>query len=232
MLPHELARRGVADPELFPGYPYRDDALLLWAAIEGWVRDYLCIYYNDDAALVSDVELQAWYRDLVSSEGGGIGGLGEPGPDGETGLFTLAYLTEVVTMVIFTASVQHAAVNFPQKEIMSYTPAMPLATYSPPPTRVSGPLSANTALVDLPPLQMSFVQLLVGQLLGGVYFTRLGDYDRHQRAPWFGDPRVEPGLEAFQADLREVERTIGARNLARPCYEFLLPSRIPQSINI
>ncbi|MEM9457800.1 MAG: lipoxygenase family protein [Myxococcota bacterium] len=232
MLPNDLATRGVADKAKFPDYPYRDDAMPVWEAIKGWVRDYLSIYYNDDAAVTGDMELQAWYQDLVLPEGGGIKGLGELGPTGELGLRTLGYLVDVVTMVIFTSSAQHAAVNFPQHVIMSYTPAMPLAMYAPAPTQVSGPLSPDTALADLPPLQMALVQLLVGQLLGGVYFTRLGDYDRHQRAPWFGDPRVDAPLQAFQNKLREVEREIGARNLERPCYEFLLPSRIPQSINI
>ncbi|HRI71952.1 MAG TPA: lipoxygenase family protein, partial [Polyangium sp.] len=184
MLPNELAGRGVANPKTFPDYPYRDDALLLWGAIESWVRDYLAIYYNDDAAIVHDLELQAWYRDLVSSQGGCIQGFGETAADGQKGIFTYAYLTQVVTMLIFTGSVQHAAVNFPQKEIMSYTPAMPLAMYAPPPTRVGGPESSSTTVANLPPLQMSFLQVVVGQLLGGVYFTRLGDYDRHSKEPW------------------------------------------------
>ena len=232
MLPEELAGRGIADPKTFPDYPYRDDALLLWETIESWVRDYLAIYYNDDDAVSGDRELQAWYQDVVSPEGGCVKGLGEMGPNGQKGVFTYAYLTQVVTMLIFTGSVQHATVNFPQKEIMSYTPAMPLAMYAPPPTQVSGAVAPSTTIADLPPLEMSFVQLVVGQLLGGVYFTRLGDYDRHEKAPWFTDPRVQPALLSFQAKLRAAERTIGTRNLVRPCYEFLLPSRIPQSINI
>lgn len=26
--------------------PYRDDALLVWGAIESWVRSYLAVYYQ------------------------------------------------------------------------------------------------------------------------------------------------------------------------------------------
>lgn len=232
MLPHDLAARGVADAELLPGYPYRDDALLVWAAILAWVRDYLSLYYNTDADVVGDTELQAWFQDLVSPAGGCVKGLGEPGPDGGVGLFTFTYLVEVVTMVIFTGSAQHATVNFPQLSIMSYTPAMPLAMYAPAPTMVSGALAGDALLMALPPLQMGLLQLLVGQLLGGVYFTRLGQYDRHQRGDWFSDARVVEPLAAFQNNLAAVERTIGARNLERPSYDPLLPSRIPQSINI
>lgn len=232
MLPNELRARGVADDAVLPSYPYRDDARLLWDAIESWVHDYLSLYYDGDDDVIADPELQAWYEDLVSETGGGIQGLGEPGPEGKLGIFTVAYLTQVLTMVIFTGSAQHAAVNFPQRKIMSYTPAMPLSTYAPPPTNVSGYLPASVELDHLPPLQMGLLQLLVGQLLGGIYFTRLGDYDRHQRAPWFSDPRVAEPLMAFQGNLRQVEATIGARNLERAAYGVLLPSRIPQSINI
>ncbi|WP_106393028.1 lipoxygenase family protein [Enhygromyxa salina] len=232
MLPNDLEARGVADPKLFPNYPYRDDALLVWAAIEAWVRDYLSIYYNNDDDVVGDPELQAWYQDLVSPDGGCVQGLGERRADGSVGLFTFDYLTKVLTMVIFTGSAQHASVNFPQRGIMSYTPAMPLAAYAPAPTQVSGSLPPDTELAHLPPLQMALLQQLVGQLLGGIYFTRLGEYDRHQRQPWFSDPRVAEPLAAFQTTLVSVENTIGARNRERPVYQALLPSRIPQSINI
>lgn len=232
MLPNELASRGVSNVDTFPDYPYRDDALLLWQATEAWVRDYLGIYYNDDLAVIEDTELQSWYHDVTSQNGGCVQGLGETRPDGQKGIFTFAYLTQIVTMLIFTGSAQHAAVNFPQKEIMSYTPAMPLAMYAASPTQVSGPLAPSVTLTNLPPLEMSFLQVAVAQILGGVYFTRLGDYNRYSTTPWFSDPRVQPALLGFQANLRTIERTIGTRNLDRPGYEFLLPSRIPQSINI
>lgn len=233
LLPKNLKDRGVDDLALLPGYPYRDDATLLWKAIETWVGDYLHIYYKTDADVVGDWELQSWFRDLVSSKGGCVNGLGELGEGGERGLFTIAYLTRVLTMVIFTSSVQHATVNFPQLYVMSYAPAMPLATYAPPPTRLDPDLPPEAVLDHLPPLEMANYQLLLGHLLGNVYFTRLGQYDRHQRSsPWFKDPRVNAPLEQFQRNLVEIEAAIAKRNLQRPLYETLLPSRIPQSINI
>lgn len=229
MLPNELRARGVDSPNLSLAYPYRDDALLIWAAIEQWVHDYLAIYYAHDQAVADDAALQAWVADLTSTRGGGIRGLGQT-RNGVLGIYTFDYLVCVVTMVIFTASAQHAAVNFPQASIMSYTPAMPLAAFTEPPSRTSG--VDSTLLQTLPPLDIALLQLLVGQALGGVYFTRLGDYNRHQLLPYFDNPRVNGALESFAANLARVEREIGQRNLRRPAYTPLLPSRIPQSINI
>ena len=72
----------------------------------------------------------------------------------------------------------------------------------------------------------------MGVGLGNIYFTRLGAYDAYLEGHWFQDPRVEPLLSRFQERLRTTERTIGERNLSRIPYDTLLPSAIPQSINI
>ncbi|MBI4468421.1 MAG: twin-arginine translocation signal domain-containing protein, partial [Acidobacteria bacterium] len=47
----DLALRGVNDPsQSITDYPYRDDALLIWAAIRNFVKEYVGIYgYNDQA---------------------------------------------------------------------------------------------------------------------------------------------------------------------------------------
>jgi arachidonate 15-lipoxygenase len=226
MLPSVLASRGVDDKAALPGYPYRDDALLLWQAIGSWVRSYLAVYYNNDQDVKNDYELQALLAELISPEGGGLRGIGQDG-----GVSTFDYLVDMATMVIFTASVQHAAVNFPQNYIMAFTPAMPLAAYAPAPMAKSG-IRDGEMLSHLPPLQQGAIQLLGLYTLGGVYYSRLGDYDRNIRGSYFTDPRVSAPLNAFQQQLFEVEKTIGQRNQERIPYVTLLPSSIPQSINI
>src|SRR5262249_58664645 len=50
---------------------------------------------------------------------------------------TLDELGSILTLAIFTASAQHAAVNFPQLPIMSFAPAFPLAAYRGAPTSKS-----------------------------------------------------------------------------------------------
>lgn len=80
----------------------------------------------------------------------------------------------------------------------------------------------------LPPLDQAQQQLNLLYLLGSVYFTRLGYYE----ADYFTDPKVAAPLQAFQSRLQEIEATIDQRNRDRPPYDYLKPSRIPQSINI
>ncbi|MEZ4238034.1 MAG: lipoxygenase family protein [Myxococcota bacterium] len=219
MLENDLRARGLDDRAALPEHPYRDDALLVNGAIRRWVEGYLRTWYRTDAALAADDELQAMFRWLGAPEGGRLRDVPLPA--------TVADLVDAVTHVIFTASAQHAAVNFPQLPIMAYAPAFPLAGYDP----AADP--ATTSLFDLlPPIGQAHYQATLGTLLGSVHHTVLGEYPRHLLHNFAGDPRIDAHLTAFQADLREVERLIGQRNAARPPYPFLLPSRIPQSINI
>ncbi len=75
------------------------------------------------------------------------------------------------------------------------------------------------------------------QILGGVYYRQLGEY-RTNNFPyldWFEDDRItdEGGpLSQFQATLEEIEKAIHIQNETRQEYSFLLPSKIPPSINI
>ncbi len=126
MLPKQFQQRGVEDPNLLPVYPYRDDALLVWDAIHQWVADYLNLYYATDRDIQNDAALQAWAAEVQAYDGGRIRDFGEDGR-----IQTREYLVDAVTLIIFTASAQHAAVNFPQKDLMGYAAALPLAGYLP-----------------------------------------------------------------------------------------------------
>ncbi|RKH17113.1 lipoxygenase [Corallococcus sp. CA047B] len=229
LFPRSFANRGVDDAQAFPDYPYRDDGLLVWASLHQWVSDYVSLYYGSDADVVSDYELQSWLKELASPQGGRLQDIGEDGV-----LKTRGYLADLVTMIIFTASAQHAAVNFPQSYVMSFTPSLPLAAYAPLP---GAPLAAKAddiqaLLAYMPPLQQAFSQQTLMTLLGRVYFGALGSYDRYVSGSYFQDPRVAVPLQDFQTRLGEVEATIARRNLRRIPYRSLLPSEIPQSINI
>jgi arachidonate 15-lipoxygenase len=222
MLPRQLRDRGVDDATALPIYPYRDDGLLVWEAIHQWVAAYLGLFYSSDTAVTSDTEIQNWGAELVAFDGARVHDFGDLG-NGQ--IETLAYLVDAVATIIFTASAQHAAVNFPQSSIMSYAPAMPTAGYASARSISSG----NVNLFDLlPPLDQAQSQLNLVYLLGSVYFTKLGFYeDGH-----FTDPRVAAPLQVFQQRLQAINGIVDERNHSRPVYDHLKPDKIPQSINI
>lgn len=221
-LPQTLAQRGVDDSSALPDYPYRDDALLLWGAIHQWIENYMSRYYTSDAAVQGDTQLQNWVAELVAHDGARLNNIGAGNR-----ISTRAQLVELVTTVCFTASAQHAAVNYPQGTLMTYAPAMPLAGYAPSPVTQEGS-SVGDYLKLLPPLEAAELQMEILYLLGSVYFTRLGDYGDN----YFTDPVIQNYLVQFQQELSKIEEEIKQRNQTRTPYEFLLPSKIPQSINI
>ena len=73
-LPNDLINRKLAKTEeggalklLLEDYPYADDGMLLWNAVEKWVGSYLALYYDDsvdDKKVANDVELQAWWTEI------------------------------------------------------------------------------------------------------------------------------------------------------------------------
>jgi arachidonate 15-lipoxygenase len=163
-------------------------------------------------------------------------GIKETANDSTIQIQTLAYLINVVTLIIFTGSAQHAAVNFPQSSFMTYMPNMPLAGYQPAPKTTVG-VSKTDYFDLLPSVEQSENQMNMTYLLGSVYYTKLGQYngdpENENRGSYFQDVRVAQPLREFQDKLRTIELEIKARNEVRSThYDVLLPSKIPQSINI
>ncbi|MEO1560864.1 MAG: lipoxygenase family protein, partial [Cyanobacteria bacterium J06632_19] len=227
MLPNQLQERGVDDNDKLPVYPYRDDALLIWYAIRQWVSDYLTIRYKNDQDVQNDTELQNWVAEVVAYEGARVYDFGERDENGNTKILTLDYLIDATTLIIFTASAQHAAINFPQKDMMSYAPAVPLAAYESV-CILKGEVTEKEYLNLLPPLKQAESQLNLTYLLGSVYYTKLGYYPENH----FQGNLVEAALKKFQNNLWNIETKIIQRNRNGFTYKYLLPSQIPQSINI
>jgi arachidonate 15-lipoxygenase len=224
MLPRDLATRGVANISHLPDYPYRDDAILIWKAISEWTTAYVALYYNGDDDVTADTELTAFSHALMTE-----GRINDFRP-----IATRAQLSEVLTMVIFTGSAQHAAVNFPQSVLMTFSPAVTGSNWGKNPTTAD---SQTKWLATLPPLQQSLEQLSLLQILGGVYYRKLGEY-RTNNFPYpdsFTDKRVTQSggpLNVFRATLDVIEKVITERNQTREAYGYLLPSKVPPSINI
>ena len=227
MLPNDLRARGVDNTDQLPDYPYRDDALLIWNAINQWVGEYVAVYYGNDNDVTGDYELKAWATELAQS--GKIKGF--------RAITTRSQLVTVVTAIIFNASAQHAAVNFPQSSIMTYAPFSAGTGGALVPTGTAGQTQTSWSQL-LPSRLAAQEQILLFHILGGVYYRTLGEY-RDSAFPYLPvllDPAVtSPGgpLDRFRSSLASIETTIQQRNVARTRpYEYLLPSRIPSSTNI
>ncbi|CAL0324070.1 unnamed protein product [Lupinus luteus] len=117
-LPADLIKRGMAieDPAspyglrlVIEDYPYAVDGLEIWNAIKTWVQDYVSLYYTSDDIIEKDSELQAWWKELVEV---GHGDLKDK--PWWPKMKTCKELVEVCTIVIWTASALHVAVNFGQ----------------------------------------------------------------------------------------------------------------------
>jgi arachidonate 15-lipoxygenase len=135
----------------------------------------------------------------------------------------------MITQIIWNGSAQHAAVNFPQMDPMSFAPLYPLATMAPAPD--GRPFFEKDYLASLPYYESARLQLGLLHVLGSVHYTKLGHYGPGPGHGWFASEAGERE-RAFIRDLEGIERTIEERNQTRRPYVHLLPSRIPQSINI
>ncbi len=219
-VPADLAARGLDDPRIIAEHPYRDDALLVWSAIRRFVEGYVRHYYASDAAVAADPELAAWTRELGSADGGRLQGI-RP-------LETVAALAELMTIVVWTASAQHAAVNFPQYPYMSPAPNLVGAFWAEWPVEgVAGDDAAHLAV--MPPYNMAMLQLATAYQLSSVRMNRLGHYPLLH----FRDRAVRALVDAFNTELQDAEKIIAARDEGRfVSYPYLRPSQIPASIHI
>uniref|UniRef100_A0A8C7UMW7 Arachidonate 5-lipoxygenase a n=1 Tax=Oncorhynchus mykiss TaxID=8022 RepID=A0A8C7UMW7_ONCMY len=107
--PDAIKARGVDSPEDLPYYYYRDDGNRVWDATKSFVWDVVCIYYDSDNTVQKDEEIQAFVKDVCSFGMQDLDCCEFP-----KSLKTREDLTEYLTVIIFTASAHHAAVNFGQ----------------------------------------------------------------------------------------------------------------------
>lgn len=200
-------------------YPWRDDALQVWGAIRGFVKHVVERAYPTQADLQSDTELTAWGVRLSKPFGqGGVPGFVAPKTHDE--------LAEILTLIIYTASAQHAAVNFTQFPLMSFAPLYAGSGWISTPTTNA---EVEAPLTFFPPTPLALEQADTLYLLSSVHYTQLGRYERG----WFGDTTVDGFVTTFQRALATIESSIAKANSTRPApYTHLLPSLIPQSINI
>ncbi|CAL1548228.1 unnamed protein product [Lymnaea stagnalis] len=229
ILPQDLKKRGLDDPSVLPCYHYREDATLLYSAINRYVCDYLQLYYRAPKDLSGDYEIQSFVQELVKEKDYAKGGMGIKGLPGNGALTNLDQLQQICTSVIYISSVAHAATNFPQYDEYGFPPKWPLLFSGKPPTNPEVILQEGDLMKCLPDKATTLAIMEITKLLSTSPTKSLGDFETQ----YIFDPKALEILDRFRQELIDIGKTIGARNAKRMFpYTYLDPVEIPNSISI
>ncbi|XP_056097891.1 polyunsaturated fatty acid 5-lipoxygenase-like [Rhinichthys klamathensis goyatoka] len=217
--PESITSRGVED---LPNYYYRDDGMMVWEAVKSFVSDVVKIFYSSDETVQKDKEIQAFVQDVCFS--------GMKNCEFPDSLKTREQLVEFLTVVIFTASAQHAAVNFGQYDWFAWVPNSPSTMRKPPPAQ-KGQVDMKYIMESLPDRGRSSLHLGINWALSQFQDNEmfLGTYPDM----YFTEQPVMKAAKTFRKKLAEVTNIIKSRNenLKVP-YWYLSPDRIPNSVAI
>jgi arachidonate 5-lipoxygenase len=216
-----LKKREVDDETALPHYHYRDDAKLLWNAISEYVAEIVDNVYDTEDKLVSDLELQNFAAELSSPESAGIKGVPEKFTSTDD-------LKEVLTVFVFTASVQHAAVNFGQYDEYGFSPNYPASIRTERP-KTKAPLTEQDIVDALPTKEQMLKVILVTKLLSSKATDSLGYFEMEYSL----EPQSQRALHHFRENLKTAGDVIDARNDKRANkYTYLHPREVPNAISI
>ncbi|XP_077437580.1 polyunsaturated fatty acid 5-lipoxygenase-like [Vanacampus margaritifer] len=223
--PDMIKARGMDSKQELPNYFYRDDGYKVWTATKSFVSDVISIYYSSDDKVQGDEEIQAFVKDVCD-----FGMKGFSRSEFPRALESREELIEYLTVIVFTASAQHAAVNFGQFDWYSWIPNAPSTMRKPPPHRKG--LANKTLIMDsLPDRGRSSWHLGAVWALSQYQKNELylGMYpDEH-----FLEKPVQVSMETFRKNLAEISSGIKTRNQSREMpYYNMSPDRIPNSVAV
>ncbi|CAL1578725.1 unnamed protein product [Knipowitschia caucasica] len=223
--PDMIKARGMDSLEDVPTYFYRNDGYEVWGATSSFVSDVVNIYYSSDEAVTEDEEIQAFVKDVCS-----FGMQDFDFCEFPKSLRSREELVEYLTVVVFTASAQHAAVNFGQYDWCSWIPNAPSTMRKPPPTQ-KGVADIDLIIHSLPDRGRSSWHLGAVWALSQYQENELylGMYpDEH-----FTEKPVKKSMEKFRSRLREISSAIKRRNEGKHLpYYNMSPDRIPNSVAV
>ncbi|XP_056150863.1 hydroperoxide isomerase ALOXE3-like [Lampris incognitus] len=221
-LPENIAARGL---ESVPNFYYRDDGLRLWSIVNSFVEAVVKNYYPSDWEVCKDSELQTWINEIFTNAFFENASSGIPAH-----FHTAEEVIKFITMVIFTASAGHGAVNNGQFDYHSWIPNSSLLLRKAPPY-AKGQATMQTVLETLPSVGQTVNFMSTAWLLGKKYGDRilLGSYPAER----FDELAVKQMIKEFQAELLYLSEAIAKRNaeLVVP-YNYLNPAEIENSVSI
>jgi linoleate 9S-lipoxygenase len=202
----------------------------IWFAIDSWVKEYLSLYYENDDAVKSDTELQAWWTEIRN--------VGHGDKKDETWWYNMETVEEVrkaLTTIIWVASALHAAVNFGQYPYAGYMPDRPTLSRRFIPEEGS---QEFLELVENPDL--FFLRTISNRFQTTLGIALIEILSRHstdevylgQRATseWVEDKRVTEAFERFGKKLKDIERNITERNQDANLKNRSGPAQVPYTL--
>ncbi|XP_057699378.1 arachidonate 12-lipoxygenase, 12R-type-like [Corythoichthys intestinalis] len=218
----DIVDRGMQD---VPNYYYRDDGFLLWDIMFKFVQDVIQYYYTSDDQVQQDTELQTWIGDIYEQ-----GFLSQSQTGIPKSFATVPELIKFVTMVMFTSSCQHAAVNNGQFDYGGWMPNTPATLQYEPLTKKEMTTEARM-LKTLPVINVTAQGMAAIWLLSkqSSDFVPLGHYPEEH----FTEATPRQMQRDFKAQLDALSIMINNRNehLKIP-YTYLDPKNIENSVAI
>ncbi|XP_028824917.1 hydroperoxide isomerase ALOXE3-like isoform X2 [Denticeps clupeoides] len=222
-VPDDLRDRGVAT---LPTCYYAQDAQRVWTILFRFVSGWVDLYYHSDTDVQLDNEVQHWISDIFAE---GFQGLTEM--ELPQSFESKAELSKFITMVIFSCSAQHSAVNFTQLDFNLWMPNCPASMSQPPPQSKGSVREEKELLVYLPDINATCSVLTILALLSQptASYVPLCQYQE----PFFYTGAHRGLVEKVQKELKSLTAMIEERNriIALP-YPYLSPNHIENSVAI
>lgn len=216
--PSDIANREVDNPDLF--YPYRDDGMLLWNAIQSFLQEYVDVYYQSDTDVTEDYEIQAWANDISAQDRGRIPGF-------PAKFESKQELAETLGHIIFLCTAFHSSIHFNQYKYPGFVPNMPHAAYAPPLTGKRTEMDEAGLLKFQPAFRAAYSQTWT-YFQTNFTVNRIGQYPLR-----LFDPTARDVIKRFSDLLKEIEREIDQRNHNRSvAYDRMNPRFIPNGVTV
>uniref|UniRef100_A0A4W5QI33 Lipoxygenase domain-containing protein n=1 Tax=Hucho hucho TaxID=62062 RepID=A0A4W5QI33_9TELE len=206
-IPEDIIARGL---ESIPNFFYKEDGLKLWDIVHRFVQKVIGHYYTCDSDVQKDSELQNWIKDIFFN-----GFLAETSTGIPQSFSSVTELVKFLTMLIFTVSVQHAAVSNGQFDFGGWMPNFPISLQQPLPT-TKGQCTESTMLKTFPDINTT---------VNGMVALGNG-YQDH-----FSEKTPLELIHKNQDELKIYNFEIQGRNVSLPLsYTYLNPNNVENSV--
>eukprot|EP00756_Hemistasia_phaeocysticola_P052492 Hpha_TRINITY_DN27737_c0_g1::TRINITY_DN27737_c0_g1_i1::g.157090::m.157090/K00461/ALOX5; arachidonate 5-lipoxygenase len=223
---HDVRKRKV-DRERELKYPLLEDGVLIWEAIERYVRGVVARFYTEPADLTNDGELNAWISD-IKRHVPSVPRLKE---------YTTEPLVFLITNVIWLCTAAHSVWRGDLFSQLGYVLNRPFRLRPMPPGKHKDDIVEQDLLDALPSPHETLQQIEFVREMGDGWtdLPKLDGTERGEAAETphvvFADAQAQELYKRFVGDMRRIDEVIKLRNSERSqAYTPLLPSEISSTL--